>query len=91
MAQDFYNIKGIGKLQFTFDIVNFTNMLNKKWGANYDVDWSYSPLKVASLDKQTVDGRTVVTPTYTYNSNNAPSKKDVYSRWHAQVGIRLSF
>lgn len=91
LAQDFYNLKGIGKLQFTFDIVNFTNMLNKKWGANYDVDWSYSPLKIASLDKQTVDGRTVVTPTYTYNSNNAPSKKDVYSRWHAQVGIRLSF
>ena len=90
-SQNVYNLKGIGKLEFTFDIVNFTNMLNKKWGANYDVDWSYSPLKIASLDKAVVGEKTVYTPTYTYNSNNAPSKKDIYSRWHCQVGVRLSF
>ena len=91
LAQSIYNIKGLGKLEFTFDIVNFTNMLNKKWGANYSVSWSYSPLKVASLDKQVVDGKTVATPTYTYNAGNAPTKNDIYSRWHAQVGVRLSF
>ena len=35
LAQTIYNPKGLGKLEFTFDIINFANMLNKKWGATY--------------------------------------------------------
>ena len=33
LAQTIYNVQGIGKLEFTFDIINFANMLNKKWGS----------------------------------------------------------
>lgn len=89
LAQNIYNVKGLGKLEFTFDIVNLTNMLNKKWGASYYVNWNYAPLNVSgvTVDKET--GNKV--PTYTYNSNNEPTKSDISSRWHCQVGFRLTF
>ena len=92
LAQSIYNINGIGKLEFTFDIINFTNMLNKKWGASYSVNWNYSPLKVESLATTTAqNGSTVYTPTYSYNNSNKPTKSDISSRWHCQVGLRLTF
>lgn len=92
LAQSIYNINGIGKLEFTFDIINFANMLNKKWGASYSVNWNYSPLKVESLASTTAqNGSTVYTPTYSYNNSNKPTKSDISSRWHCQVGLRLTF
>lgn len=91
LAQSIYNVQGIGKLEFTFDIINFANMLNKEWGATYKVNWNYSPLKIDKLVKTTTDAGNVYTPTYTYNANNKPDKSDVGSRWHCQVGLRLTF
>ena len=81
-----YNPKGLGKLEFTFDIINFANMLNKKWGATYGSLYNLSPISVTKLT--TVDGQT--TPNYIYNKSEI-TKSDVSSRWHAQVGIRLTF
>lgn len=86
LAQTIYNPKGWGKLEFTFDIINFANMLNKKWGATYGSLYNLSPLSVTELT--TVNGQT--TPKYIYNKAEI-SKSDVSSRWHAQVGIRLTF
>lgn len=86
LAQTIYNPKGLGKLEFTFDIINFANMLNKKWGATYGSLYNLSPLSVTELT--TVNGQT--TPKYIYNKAEI-SKSDVSSRWHAQVGIRLTF
>ena len=77
----------MGKLEFTFDIINFANMLNKKWGATYGNIYNVSPVRVTGL---TADGNTY-TPSFQYNSNNGITKSDVSSRWHAQVGVRLSF
>ena len=91
LAQSIYNINGIGKLEFTFDIINFANMLNKKWGASYSVSWNYSPLKIESIASSTQGDSKVYTPTYSYNSSNAPTKSDISSRWHCQVGLRLTF
>lgn len=88
LSQNVYNVAGIGKIEFTFDIINLANMLNKKWGASYYVDWNYSPLNVASM---ATDGNGNNVPTYTFNTNNEPSKTDVASRWHCQVGFRLTF
>lgn len=87
LSQNIYNIKGVGKLEFTFDIINFANMLNKKWGATYGNIYNVSPIRVMSIAS---DGGTY-TPAFVYNSNNTISKSDVSSRWHAQVGIRLTF
>ena len=87
LSQTIHNIKGVGKLEFTFDIINFANMLNKKWGATYGNIYNVSPVRVTGL---TADGNTY-TPSFQYNSNNGITKSDVSSRWHAQVGVRLSF
>lgn len=87
VAQTIYNPKGVGKLEFTFDIINFANMLNKKWGANYAGTYNLSPL---SLTKFTSDADNNRIPNYAYNQATI-SKNDVSSRWHAQVGIRLTF
>ena len=72
----------MGKLEFTFDIINFANMLNKKWGASYESAYNLSPLTLQKI----VDG----TPQYTYN-NAEIKKSDISSRWHCQVGVRLTF
>lgn len=83
LAQTIYNIQGTGKLEFTFDIINFANMLNKKWGANYESAFNLSPLTLEYFD----NNKNAV-----FSYNNAEIKKsDISSRWHCQVGIRLTF
>ena len=49
---------------------------------------SVSPLSVQSIATEADGSRT---PAYTYNSNNEVAKDDIASRWHAQVGVRLTF
>lgn len=88
LAQTIYNPKGLGKFEFTFDIINLANMLNKKWGATYGSVYNLSPLRVTAM---TDNGDGTHTPTYTYNSNSYPSKSSISSRWHCQVGLRLTF
>lgn len=87
-AQNIHNIKGIGKMEFTLDIMNFANMLNRHWGATYGNVWNITPLQVTGMTKG-ADGNQ--TPTFAYNTNSYPSKSPVNSRWHMQVGFRLSF
>lgn len=84
LAQTIYNIQGMGKLEFTFDIINFANMLNKKWGASYESAYNLSPLTLEYFDKTTGNAA--------FSYNNAEIKKsDISSRWHCQVGVRLTF
>ena len=75
--------KDIRYLQIGFDIINFTNMLNKEWGAtmsqggyNY-----YSPLTI-SKDKYQF------TQPGTYDMR---SYSDYYSRWRMQLSAKLTF
>lgn len=88
LSQTIHNIQGVGKLEFTFDIINFANMLNKKWGATYGNIYNVSPVRVTGITSDSNGNRT---PTFQYNSNNNITKSDVSSRWHAQVGVRLTF
>ncbi len=89
LAQTIYNQNGIGKLEFTFDIMNFANMLNRKWGATYGNVYNVSPLAVHGVTTA-ADGSTR-TPSFAYNTNSYPTKSPIESRWHCQVGLRLSF
>jgi hypothetical protein len=89
VGQTIYNPKGIGKLEITFDVMNFANMLNKKWGATYGNVYNVSPLTLSNVTLSE-DGMTA-SPTFKYNSNSAPSHAAIDSRWHCQVGLRLSF
>lgn len=89
VAQDIFCIKDRGsKIQLTFDVINFANMLNKKWGATYVSAFNVAPLGIAGVTKGS-DGN--YAPSFTYNSNNTVSKSDTGSRWHAQVGVKLIF
>ena len=84
LAQHIYNVQGVGKLEFTVDILNFANMLNKKWGASYESAFNLSPITLQSFDTATGNAQFI--------SNKAEIKKsDIGSRWHCQVGVRLTF
>jgi hypothetical protein len=87
LAQTIYNVQGIGKLEFTFDIINFANMLNKKWGASYSSAYNLSPLTMTGLSTD-ADGNKIAS--FSYNKAEI-QKSDISSRWHCQVGVRLTF
>lgn len=89
LAQTFFYLKDRGsKFQVTFDVLNFANMLNKKWGASWGNAYNVTPLKVIGLDKA-ADG--AYTAKYQWNGYTEPSKSNIYSRWHAQLGFKLIF
>ena len=83
------------KGEIKFDIYNFTNMLNKKWGEVYDIDFPYarSLAGVAGVDQAT--GKYVYTLP-TSGGNYAPGSlklEDQYaqSRWSVLVTVKYTF
>ncbi|MDD4592396.1 MAG: TonB-dependent receptor, partial [Parabacteroides sp.] len=73
------------KLQVTFDVINFGNLLNKHWGKNYSSYYNVSPLQVSSVDSSSK------VATFVYNANNIVKLSDISSRWHAQIGLKYTF
>jgi Carboxypeptidase regulatory-like domain len=85
----------VNTLQLTFDVFNFTNMLNSKWGVDNFVTRSalltfggYDNTGTAATGK----------PRYTYPEfNNAPltstfqKSNGIGSRWSGQIGLRYIF
>lgn len=88
LEQTLHNVKGLGRVSFTVDIMNFANMLNRHWGASYAMTYAIQPLSVQSVT-QGADGKRVAA--FAYNSYTSPVKADVASRWHCQVGFRVAF
>jgi hypothetical protein len=70
-------------LQLTFDIFNFTNLLNKDWGRQYFV--SNQALSLLNVDA----GR----KGFTYRNTNPVGwdVSDFASRWQMQIGVRYIF
>jgi len=88
LAEDFSYLKGKdGKVSLTLDILNVGNLLNKNWGANYTSYYNVPILKVTAL---TDDGSGNKVPTYSFQGSEV-SKSDIFSRWHAQIGLRVTF
>ena len=86
-AQSFFYLKERGsKIELTFDIENFANLLNHNWGTSYELAYNETILKVT---KMTASGTNYV-PTYTY-LGYGPRKSDIFSRWHMQIGLRATF
>lgn len=95
VAQDFY-LKAGGKkhlLQVTFDIFNFTNLLNKDWGARRFVSYdAYTLIDYEGMEEGTnipmftYDGPTETEDIYNINDSGINS-----SRWQAQFGVRYTF
>ncbi|MEA1787245.1 TonB-dependent receptor [Arenibacter sp. GZD96] len=79
-------------LEFTADIFNFTNLLNKDWGKRYFSNFDAVQLiDFAGFD---TDG---TTPTFRFNPNAASRLNQIddsglqSSRWQMQIGLRYSF
>ncbi len=94
LMQDFhFNVGGqkTNTIQITFDIINFTNLLNKDWGIVY-----YTPnTQNSSVDiglKVTRSGTSTAAPTYTFTTPTATYSIDQFSsRWQGQLGVRYIF
>lgn len=88
VAQDFiYDKKEGRKVQVTFDVLNFANLLNPAWGAYYSGTYNLTVLKVTQMSG---DAEGNMTPTYKWNDPKfTPS--DFSSRWRCQLGLRVTF
>ncbi|MCD6201012.1 MAG: carboxypeptidase regulatory-like domain-containing protein [Bacteroidales bacterium] len=93
IAQDIFTNIGTRKhtLQFTLDIFNFTNILNKNWGRRYYVPYGY--YRLISFEGFDTDG---TTPTFSFSKPhgdvwNVDDSGISSSRWQAQIGFRYLF
>ena len=86
--------KNTYQLQFTWDIYNFTNMLNRDWGKQYFA----SNDQFGLINFAGYVAPTNLTPTYRfnptittpYNFNNSATP-GYANRWVSQVGLRFNF
>ena len=92
VVQDFFIETG-GKrhtLQLTFDIFNFTNLINKDWGRRYFVPGNTFPL----INFQGFEENSL-RPQYTFSDPGEPYsivQSGIYSaRWSGQFGVRYYF
>jgi hypothetical protein len=89
LSESIFALKERGsKVLLSFDVINFANMLNKKWGAYYGGTYNVTPLNVTGLTKS---ANGVYVAKYTWNGYSEPTKASIGSRWHAQIGIKLIF
>ena len=80
------------KLQFSFDVFNFANLLNSDWGTVYTVPGDFNNYFLYSFQGYAADG---TTPQFTY-TGEADRKESfniagVASRWRARLGVRYIF
>ncbi len=89
LAESIFVLKNRGsKIMLTFDILNFANLLNKKWGASWGGVYAVTPLKYVGSNR--IANGTYVAK-YQWNDYTKPNKANISSRWHAQVGVKVIF
>ncbi|MBE7173460.1 MAG: TonB-dependent receptor [Williamsia sp.] len=89
LAQDFFITRGENKhtLEFTFDVFNFTNLLNKNWGRQYSVtNQAYNLLTTINRTSGAFIGKG-----YNFTPGQAPWTLTFASRFQGQFGVRYSF
>lgn len=89
IAQDFFVGRGQNRhtLQVTFDVFNFTNLLNRGWGRQYFVtNQAYSLLTTVTRGTGPAQVKG-----YTFNVGQEPWNPSFASRFQGQLGIRYSF
>ncbi len=86
------NGKAAHTITFTYDIINFTNLLNKNWGIQYFSPNTFNSTSSVGLTQVTA-GTATTNPVYSFNQANTTSySKDFFaSRWQMQFGLRYSF
>lgn len=91
IAQDFYLTAGENKhtLQVTFDVFNFTNLINKEWGRQYSV--SNQANSIITAVNRTSGPMASRGKGYNYTPGSIPWNLSFASRFQGQLGIRYSF
>ena len=100
--QEFYLENVNGKkhtLQLSFDIFNFTNLLNKNWGKRWGVpNGDETSLQLLNYEGNITGSNGETIPTFSFNGDKSMedrlTKDDsglVSSRWQMQFGLRYSF
>jgi hypothetical protein len=80
------------RTQFTFDILNLLNLIDKDKGAiKYVSNQSFTPINYAGTDSAT--GKPIYKTAFTnsLDEGKAWSTNDLRSRWQLKFGLRLSF
>lgn len=93
-AQEFNFNTGKTKhtITLTYDIINLTNLLNKKWGYQYFSSNTFNSMQSIGLSKPVANGSATTYPTYTWSNPGKPYAIDYFgSRWQMQFGLRYSF
>jgi hypothetical protein len=87
-AQDFFYLKNRGsKITLVFDILNVANLLNHDWGTTYGNSTAQQILKVDAIKDDAAGNKYGV---FSFQGN-APKVADIASRWHMQLGMRVTF
>lgn len=99
-AQEFFFsvAKHKQSIQFTFDVVNVANLLNKDWGRSYVINYNVPTISFVGF-RPTVSGGSVANysrPVFQFNpsafrTNKTYTESDFYSRWRGQFGVRWIF
>ena len=82
-----YNKQKNSRVELSLDVMNIGNMFNREWGMVTSSTYGLKPLKVT--DMTDVNGGKV--PTYSWNGSQQLYKNEFLSRWHMQVGLRVTF
>ncbi|WP_460921609.1 TonB-dependent receptor [Pontibacter brevis] len=79
------------RLQITFDVFNFTNLLNRDWGRQYQANFNaFQAIDFVGYESGTT------TPMFNYTgrgltNGNPYFVNDFQSRWRGQLGLRYIF
>jgi hypothetical protein len=98
-TQDFKFGNGKHKqmITFTYDIINLTNLLNKKWGQYYFSANTFNSTSSVGLTPvkagtPTFGNAATTYPKYTFQDPGVPYSVDLFaSRWQMQFGVRYSW
>jgi len=97
-AQDFnFGAKHKQTITFTYDIINLTALLNKKWGHYYFSPNTFNSTSSVGLSKVSTAtpsfaNAATTYPVYTFRDPGVPYAVDPFaSRWQMQFGVRYSF
>jgi len=80
------------KLQVSWDVFNFANLLNPSWGVRYNVPGNFNNYFLYTFEGYEADG---TTPKFSYledkTGNDALNISDFSSRWRMRLGLRYIF
>jgi len=87
-AQDFFYLKNRGsKVTLVFDILNVANLLNHDWGTSYSSTTAQQILKVDAIKDDKAGNKYGV---FSF-AGQGLQINNIASRWHMQLGLRVTF